>query len=229
MKRSHADMIALSLLIVTQSTVATAQEPPSAGGPLPPPPADYSVPTFGTPQPPPPPSLSFTEKVDQELAPRRHPRKFSFKLDGGFLYRNLYSIDIASAGLEFSIGGRIGKHRVNSVFASLQAAFGKTEGGLSTRRFGVGVLWEKGFDRLRTGAGLDICLLDVNRVTQPDSAWALGFSPRVHVGVDLAQFEGDHAIYAEARGALDIYVLNVELNRNAPIAPGFSFAFGYRF
>lgn len=157
------------------------------------------------------------------VEPPSRPR-FSFKVQAGPSLRQIYGVGIYGVDFGVAIGAdvrRLGVHAVVEGFA------GATGFGLTTGQLRVGVSVEGRVDRVRFGAGPMIGALWMKRVTRGTNIQDLTIGPEVHLTVDVLRF-GEHALYAGARGALDLLASAVTGNTGTPLVYELALLVGLR-
>lgn len=172
---------------------------------------------------PPPAPLPLRSLPPLPVEPPSRPR-FSFKVQAGPSLRQLYGVGIYGVDFGVAIGAdvrRLGVHAVVEGFA------GATGFGLTTGQLRAGVSVEGRVDRVRFGAGPMIGALWMKRVTRGTNIQDLTIGPEVHLTVDVLRF-GEHALYAGARGALDLLASAVTGNTGTPLVYELTLLVGLR-
>jgi hypothetical protein len=206
----HAAIVAtMTLLAMTATTSARADDPVPEQAPRPSDPAPAA-------------------EVPREQAAKRSG--VTGRFHGGLGQRALFDDSLLGADLTASLGGYI---ESVSIYADLQMMFA-SDSGLAFRQFRVGPSVDvEVISRLRLGAGLSVGGTTLTRATTGRTLDAWSWGARILGSVDLFQTEGRTAIYALAQLSVDTAgtFLGSDHRRSVPTAVmwGPTVAAGVRF
>jgi hypothetical protein len=129
----------------------------------------------------------------------------------------LYTVPITSGELELGFGGRAGKQ---AVYMTVDVERGRTELGLHTQGWHVGIISEGSLGRFRYGFQVRAGAMFIDRITvRSEDLASASFGFRGHVAWDFVHFDNGDAFVAELGLRTDYY---------SPIVYGPSVLLGYR-
>jgi hypothetical protein len=139
---------------------------------------------------------------DKEVTPSDgSPTGFWGRASGGASYGSVFDLTYAGPSASLDLGGYFRHHLALS--GGITYAYAHTPDGLTVQNFSIGATFERAFDRIHIGGGLDFAYLSFARATESASISTSGVGAHAIFEVDLWQIDR-HALFFEVRPECDI-------------------------